>query len=275
MTKPSPRTGTPSSDRRPRLLAAAAALLIALGAALPALAESPRQALDVAADATPTGMSPTDRVALECRQLHDDNGGSAVVCHWTAATHPRAAGYVLERRTATSEPMTVFSARRLSETTHVDRTVLAGTVYGYRVRVLHASGSTLASSHWDRVVVADSDRLEALHLECLGRTLPTDSGWGKAARCEWRHAHNPETRGYRLWRIVSDDRRELAWSGGADAVEATVWLRHDTTRASFALTSVDGRAEVIGRSQVQTVTFGDDALTTGATMASGPDRTRR
>ncbi len=168
----------------------------------------------------------------------------------------------------------MFSTRRLAETTHVDRTVRPDTVYGYRVRVLAASGSTLASSRWERVAVAGSDRLEALHLECAGRTIETDSGRAKAARCEWRPAHNPETRAYQLWRVLPDGRRELAWSGGTDSLAATVRLPGDTNRASFVLTSVDGNGEVIGRSRAQTVTFGNTAPSDRAATAKGSDRTR-
>jgi hypothetical protein len=235
---------------------------------------------DVRPDIRPDVRPDPEReiLRLECEGRISDEDRAAVACKWTESQHPRAHGYILERRTADTDPIIELTTRDLGENSFVDHEIRPGVKYAYRVRVVDANGRTIGGSAWERagVEVPDPD-IELLHMECKGRIavtpeLPTVSAdearptvdvkpiveikpIQKAATCEWRPAHNDDTRGYQLWQLLPGEHRELVWEGGADATSATVRIPADVNKVVFALIAIDHEGEVLGRSRTVTVTF--------------------
>jgi len=235
---------------------------------------------DVRPDIRPDVRPDPEReiLRLECEGHISDEGRAAVACKWTESQHPRAHGYILERCTADTDPIIELATRDLGENGIVDHEIHPGVKYAYRIRLVDANGRTIGGSAWERagVEVPDPD-IELLHMECKGRIavspeLPTISAdearptvdvkpiieirpIQKAATCEWRPAHNDDTRCYQLWQLLPGEHRKLVWEGGTDATSATVHIPADVNKAVSALISFDHEGEVLGRSRTVTVTF--------------------
>lgn len=227
---------------------------------------------DVRPDDKPTDVRPDveperEHLRLHCNGRISDDGRAAVVCEWSEAQHPRAAGYILERVTEDTDPIVVLATRDLGVTRHVDADIRVGVKYGYRVRVVDTNGVNVGGSEWVRAgVEAPDPEIEALKLECKGRYVVTDEGRAKAVHCEWRAATHPDAAGYQLWRIVNDSDRELVWRGGLDALSHTSRVGLDTKVAIYALLAVDADGNVVGQSRPEVIRFhhARDRLMAGA-----------